>query len=42
MKGPRILHVSSALGLGHMSKDLAIADQIGRLHPEPHRAPRSL
>jgi len=34
MSGPRILYASSALGLGHLSKDLAIADEIRSLLPD--------
>lgn len=34
MAGPRILYVSSAIGLGHLSKDLAIAEQVRALRPD--------
>ncbi len=33
MGGPRILYVSSSIGLGHAAKDLAIARQLRRLRP---------
>jgi hypothetical protein len=31
--GPRVLYVSSSIGLGHASKDLAIAGELRRLEP---------
>ena len=34
MGGPRVLYVSSALGLGHVSKDLAIAHELRSLRPD--------
>lgn len=34
MGGPRALYVSSALGLGHVSKDLAIANELRSLRPD--------
>ena len=34
MKRPKVLYVSSSIGLGHVSKDLAIAAQLRRLVPD--------
>ena len=34
MSGPRVLYVSSSIGLGHVSKDLAIARELRRLEPD--------
>jgi UDP-N-acetylglucosamine:LPS N-acetylglucosamine transferase len=34
MGGPRVLYASSALGLGHMSKDLAIVNELRLLRPD--------
>jgi hypothetical protein len=33
MSGPRVLYVSSAIGMGHVSKDLAIATELKRAQP---------
>jgi hypothetical protein len=33
VSGPRVLYVSSSIGLGHASKDLAIAGELRRLEP---------
>ncbi len=32
--GPRVLYVSSSIGLGHVSKDMAIAGELRRLQPD--------
>jgi UDP-N-acetylglucosamine:LPS N-acetylglucosamine transferase len=34
MRGPRILYVSGSIGLGHVSKDLAIARELRRARPD--------
>jgi UDP-N-acetylglucosamine:LPS N-acetylglucosamine transferase len=34
MDGPRLLYMSSAIGMGHVSKDQAIASELRRAHPE--------
>ncbi len=34
MSGPRVLYVSSSIGLGHVSRDLAIARELRRLQPD--------
>jgi len=34
MSGPKVLYVSSAIGLGHVSKDLAIARELRTLRPD--------
>lgn len=34
MSGPRVLYVSSSIGLGHASKDMAIAGELRRLEPD--------
>jgi UDP-N-acetylglucosamine:LPS N-acetylglucosamine transferase len=34
MRGPRVLYVSGSIGLGHVSKDLAIARELRRARPD--------
>ncbi len=34
MSRPRVLYVSSSIGLGHVSRDLAIARELRRLQPD--------
>ncbi|MBK8459166.1 MAG: alpha/beta hydrolase [Micropruina sp.] len=34
--GPRVLYLSSPIGLGHARRDLAIANELRALHPEAH------
>jgi len=34
MSGPKVLYLSSSIGLGHVSKDLAIARELRRLAPD--------
>jgi hypothetical protein len=34
MRGPRVLYVSGSIGLGHVSKDLAIARELRRTRPD--------